>query len=66
LNELDADGATMLHSATLNSKEDLAKALLAAGADVNAKDKFGKTPIFYARDQKLDGMIAILQAAGAE
>ena len=37
-----------LHLAALNDDANLLKWLLANGADVNAKDAFGRTPIFYA------------------
>lgn len=36
-----------LHFAALNGDENLVKCLLANGADVNAKEVFGRTPIFY-------------------
>jgi ankyrin repeat protein len=41
----DVDGNTMLH---LNIAVDTARILIDNGADVNAKNCHGKTPLFYA------------------
>ncbi len=41
----DDDGATPLHHAAFHARRDLVELLLAAGADINARDhKFGATP----------------------
>ncbi len=37
-----------LHNAALNGRNDLAAALLSAGADINSRDSFGLTPLAYA------------------
>ena len=39
---------TALHQAVLKSKIDVMKMLIYRGADVNAKNKFGRTPLYYA------------------
>ena len=41
-------GSTPLHYAAWAGKEDAAKGLLHAGANVNAKDQHGRSPLFYA------------------
>jgi cytohesin len=41
-------GETPLHSAVLHDKLNIVEALLSAGADVNAKDKWGSTPLHFA------------------
>ncbi|XP_067623198.1 ankyrin-3-like [Eurosta solidaginis] len=41
-------GFTPLHSAANNKQEEVAKLLISYEADINAQDKAGKTPIFYA------------------
>jgi hypothetical protein len=54
----DADGATPLHYAAESYDRDIVEALLAAGADVNARDlRFGATPAGWA--------IEYLRQAGA-
>ena len=44
-NVQDSTGATPLHEAVRYGHKDIAKILLDAGANVNAKDNLGKTPI---------------------
>jgi ankyrin repeat protein len=42
-------GATPLHAAVLGGNLEAARALLDNGADADAEDVFGRTPIFYAK-----------------
>ena len=43
-------GCMPLHVAAKNKEEEVAKLLISYGADVNAQDETGKTPIFYATE----------------
>src|SRR5882762_6508983 len=53
----DPDGVSPLLVAIMNANWDLAKQLIAAGADVNQWDIFGEAPLFTAIDlrQRIDG-----------
>jgi len=42
------------------------KALLDKGADINAKDKDGKTALWYASTWHWSGVVAALKRAGAK
>ena len=58
----DRHGATALHIAAFHGRRDLVSLLLAAGADVNARDdKFGATPSGWAIEylRELGGLLAI-------
>ncbi len=46
--------------------EEMAKLLLSKGADVNAKDKDGKTPLRYALDYKHPNVASVLRQHGAK
>ncbi len=48
VDERDSDGMTALHWAVLAHHPEVVKALLAAGANANAVDHFGYTPLLYA------------------
>ncbi len=55
------DGLTPLHIATRRANPTLVRALLDAGADVNAKDNGGNTPIDVAKRKHLHELVAILR-----
>ncbi len=50
LNDYDEYGYTPLVESAIANKEDIGEALLAAGADVNAKDLTGRTALHWAAD----------------
>ena len=52
--------------ATRKSNVELVKALLAKGADVNAKSPYGATPLFFACDRSNVEIVKILLDAGAD
>jgi hypothetical protein len=56
------DDATPLHCAAINNYTDLATYLLEHGADPTAKDTFGETPLDYARESGMTGVVKILKA----
>lgn len=58
-------GHTPLHCAASYGRNDVVAALLAAGADVNAVDQYGKTPLRYANAFRHDECARMLEAAGA-
>ncbi|MDE1045670.1 MAG: ankyrin repeat domain-containing protein, partial [Nitrospinaceae bacterium] len=50
----DEDGHTPLHQAALDGQKEIAELLIAEGADVNAKDRGGQTPLDWADDEFAD------------
>ena len=44
----DDDGVTLLHAAIDRCREDVARLLVNAGADVNRQDRWGNTPLWRA------------------
>lgn len=56
-------GATPLHLAALSGHKELAEILLAHGADVNARNNSGKTPLQFAKHRK--DMAELLRQHGA-
>ena len=61
-----ADLNEELLSATRKGDVEAVKALLAKGADVNARTAHGATPLFYACDRGNAEMVKILLGAGAD
>jgi ankyrin repeat protein len=59
-------GSTPLHYAALNADSGPLKALLAAGAKVNAVDKEGQTPLHVAAFATRKDAVVALLAAGAD
>jgi ankyrin repeat protein len=61
-----AVGDTPLHSAVQCNHDQMVKTLIAAGADVNARNKFGDTPLHYASVFRNKEIIKVLLGAGAD
>lgn len=57
---------TALHAISWVKEMDAARLLIEAGADVNAKDDFGCTPLHRAANSRNVGLIQILLEAGAD
>jgi hypothetical protein len=60
------DAATPLHAAAEGDNADVVRALLDAGADVNARDAFGNTPLRNAAAAGTLAVVKLLVAAGAD
>jgi ankyrin repeat protein len=62
VHQRDDHGATALHHAAFNGNSDIARALIHAGADINARDgKFNATPAGWAIEylRELGGLLGI-------
>lgn len=56
-------GNTLLHEACWHKRHDLARVLIAAGADVNARGDLGRTPLHCAvNDAAADRMVPVIRA----
>ena len=67
INAKDAEGFSALLYAVESCNFDAAKVLIANGADVNIKDKFGNTPIMYALNRMYSKfMVKLLVVNGAD
>jgi ankyrin repeat protein len=65
VNRTDPDGTTTLHWAVHNDDVELAARLITAGADVNAKNDYGATPMSEAAVAGNPAMLDLLLKAGA-
>jgi ankyrin repeat protein len=57
---------TPLHVAAEDGSSGLVKMLVSSGADVNAVDKNGATPLILAMQNKHDEIVEMLKLAGAK
>ena len=63
----DEDGWTPLHWAARWGHTEVAQALLEAGADVNAKNELGQTPLDMAAEEgEIDMILLLAKAAQAQ
>ena len=65
VNTPDGDGSTALHWAAYRDDLEAADLLIRAGANVNAANDLGVTPLWTASQSGSDAMVAKLLAAGA-
>ena len=61
INVRNSNGSTALHRAAASGETACVEALLAAGADIKAKDDEGKTALDLAKQAMRDGVIAVLE-----
>lgn len=67
VNKGDNDGKTLLHHATIGNQAKIVTNLIEDyKADVNVKDKSGKTPLAYAQESQNEGIASVLRTAGAK
>ena len=66
VNVVDAAGQSLLHGAVLNSNAEAARLLLRLGADVDARDTHGSTPLIYAASRYDRDLAKLLLKAGAD
>jgi cytohesin len=57
---------TPLHAAAQRGHEDIAQLLITRGADMEARDAFGRTPLHIAAWEDRAGVAAVLLARGAQ
>jgi ankyrin repeat protein len=65
-NEIDADGTTALHWAVHRGELEAVRALLAAGAAVDAANRYGVRPAYLAAENGDAAMMNMLLGAGAD
>jgi len=56
---------TAIFFAAYYGRDDLISELLRHGARVNVVDAMGRSPLWYARDQRKEAAVKLLKAAGA-
>jgi ankyrin repeat protein len=66
VNTAEADGTTALHWAVQSDQVDIARLLVAAGANANAANRYGLTPLSLAADNANAVMVKLLLDAGAD
>ena len=62
----DSKGCTALHMAARRGNTEVAEALLDCGADINARDKAGVTPLQRAKNCRKAAVALLLSSRGAE
>ena len=62
----DRYGHSALHRSVYSGHVEIAELLIEAGADLNAQDKEGKTPLDLAHEQQHARLMVLLAAAGGE
>ncbi len=60
-----ASRITLLHTAARAGSKDMVELLIARGADVNAEDNEGGTPLWYAKDKGRTEIVELLTKKGA-
>src|SRR5579871_5322597 len=65
-NQAEPDGTTPLHWAVQEERQDIVQALLAAGANVNAKNRYGSTPLVLAATGGNAQLTKLLIKSGAD
>ena len=66
VNTPEADGTTALHWATRADESTIARLLVAAGANANAANRYGVTPLSLAADNASAELVDVLLKAGAD
>lgn len=61
----DRDGRTVLHYAAAGGSEEVIRNLVAFGADVNARDRAGTTPLKVAEQFEQERAVEVLRELGA-
>ncbi|KAF8334233.1 asparaginase-domain-containing protein [Cantharellus anzutake] len=65
VNALDPCGRAPLHTAALHGSQECTEILLRGGASVHLRDSLDHTPLYYAKRQHADGVVLLLESAGA-
>ncbi|CAN7783866.1 ankyrin repeat domain-containing protein [Cupriavidus necator] len=55
-------GATALHKAAMNNNEEVLKALIDFGAEIDARDVYGHTPLHFAATRSVESSKALVMA----